>query len=674
MYSITNNSRTVAVVVGVGLMLAVAFGGFAAPAHAQLNSAQVQAIISLLQSFGADAATIANVQAALTGGPVSGGAGVSCTFTRSLTIGATGADVTCLQRALIAGGFSIPAGATGYFGEQTRSAVAAWQASRGVSPAVGYFGPISQAAWNLNVPGPGPVTPPPSNNDDLEGGAGDINVTERSSGIEDEVLEGESDVEILGFEVEADGSDVRITSVRVELEHTGSGNDRLDRYVDEVCVFMGSQSVGCEDADEFSESSDVYSENLAVNAVVRDGDTERFYVAVSAVNNIDSDDIGEDWVVGVGTIRFEDATGAIITDATGDGVSGGDNGPLSETITFEDLSSAGDVELNVREDDEDVNDPRTVSVDDSSDTNDVEILSFTLEAEGSDMTVDNLSIEIDSSGAGVTEIANDFRLMMGSDEVGQAVIDRDCDGGDDGFSSNTDTAICVRITDLDDDDVMIDEGDEVAFTLVADINDLEGNFTGGDSFTSVSLSASDIEAEDQNGDEVTDLTGTATSEDISFFVEGLEIARGGSDSAGESDSNGDTAGGERGEYTIRFDVTAFGEDIYIPMGATLSTSSVDTNDGIAYAIENSDGEQLGSPTTNAAVSTTADTSGDFYVVREGQTESFTLTVSFTPGSDGFYRAQLHGVNFNAGSANDADTQQLATPQNDYQTDFVNLDA
>jgi hypothetical protein len=57
--------------------------------------------------------------------------------------------VTCLQQALIAGGYSIPAGATGYFGAQTRAAVSAWQKAVGVSPTAGYFGAISRAHWNL---------------------------------------------------------------------------------------------------------------------------------------------------------------------------------------------------------------------------------------------------------------------------------------------------------------------------------------------------------------------------------------------------------------------------------------------------------------------------------------------------------------------------------------------
>jgi len=47
-------------------------------------------------------------------------------FTRDLTLGSTGADVTELQTWLISKGQSIPAGATGYFGVQTRAALASW--------------------------------------------------------------------------------------------------------------------------------------------------------------------------------------------------------------------------------------------------------------------------------------------------------------------------------------------------------------------------------------------------------------------------------------------------------------------------------------------------------------------------------------------------------------------
>lgn len=70
----------------------------------------------------------------------------SSSYGRNLTLGATGNDVIALQNFLIIHGYTIPAGATGYFGSQTQSALVAYQRANGISPAVGYFGPLTRAA------------------------------------------------------------------------------------------------------------------------------------------------------------------------------------------------------------------------------------------------------------------------------------------------------------------------------------------------------------------------------------------------------------------------------------------------------------------------------------------------------------------------------------------------
>ncbi len=153
MQTVTTKAIAKVAAVATGLAMATSMLSLAPIAHAAaLTDSQVSAIVSLLQSFGADSATIANVQASLTGGtPVStvGSMASSCAFTKDLTVKSSGSEVTCLQNALIAAGYSIPAGATGYFGAQTQTAVMAWQKAAGVSPAAGYFGPKSRAAFNL---------------------------------------------------------------------------------------------------------------------------------------------------------------------------------------------------------------------------------------------------------------------------------------------------------------------------------------------------------------------------------------------------------------------------------------------------------------------------------------------------------------------------------------------
>jgi len=69
--------------------------------------------------------------------------GANFLYMRNLTLGARGNDVSALQQFLITKGFLKIATSTGYFGPITRTALGAWQASVGVYPAAGFFGPIT---------------------------------------------------------------------------------------------------------------------------------------------------------------------------------------------------------------------------------------------------------------------------------------------------------------------------------------------------------------------------------------------------------------------------------------------------------------------------------------------------------------------------------------------------
>jgi hypothetical protein len=90
---------------------------------------------------------------------------------KTLTPGTTSADVTALQQFLMNQGFQIPAGATGYYGDQTKNAVAQWQKAMGVDTQGndGYWGPRSIAVasqpagggsqMTASKPGAKPPTP-----------------------------------------------------------------------------------------------------------------------------------------------------------------------------------------------------------------------------------------------------------------------------------------------------------------------------------------------------------------------------------------------------------------------------------------------------------------------------------------------------------------------------------
>src|SRR3989344_1237706 len=142
--------KIAAAILAVAMIFGAVYALSTVKAYA-LTEAQIQSILSLLSSFGAAQGTIDNVNASLRGQATTGTGSTgttACTFTRSLTVGATGADVTCLQTYLEGTGHFTYTGAKGYFGSITKTAVAAWQAANGVSPAVGYFGSLSQAKYS----------------------------------------------------------------------------------------------------------------------------------------------------------------------------------------------------------------------------------------------------------------------------------------------------------------------------------------------------------------------------------------------------------------------------------------------------------------------------------------------------------------------------------------------
>jgi hypothetical protein len=79
----------------------------------------------------------------------------SYTFTRDLKLGMSGIDVKMLQVFLNKHGFHVaesgagsPGNETSYFGTLTKNALAKFQAAKGISPAVGYFGAITRGVIN----------------------------------------------------------------------------------------------------------------------------------------------------------------------------------------------------------------------------------------------------------------------------------------------------------------------------------------------------------------------------------------------------------------------------------------------------------------------------------------------------------------------------------------------
>jgi len=141
------------------MVLGVSFA-FANPVKADAISdlqAQVQALL----------AQIASLQGGSTTTTTTSGTGF--TFTRNHMLGQSGGEIMEIQKFLNSHGAVVastgagsPGNESSYFGAKTKAAVAAWQAANGISPAAGYWGPLTRAKANskANSMGGGTGTTP----------------------------------------------------------------------------------------------------------------------------------------------------------------------------------------------------------------------------------------------------------------------------------------------------------------------------------------------------------------------------------------------------------------------------------------------------------------------------------------------------------------------------------
>src|SRR3989344_834042 len=283
-----------------------ALGVMATPASAQ-TIAELQAQINALMAQ----------LAALQGSSVPS---TTTTFTMDLTVGSTGAEVTALQQVLVSGGYLVmPVGVPmGYFGSLTQAAVAKWQAANGVSPAAGYWGPISRAKYASMA---GTTVPPTGGTSTVPGcsvgamfssttGAPCTSGTITTPGVEGTITatlypspasgtkmyEGDTKRAVLGIELEAKTSDIRIERVKLDLDHvtgtTVADNNFYRKIAQKIYVMDGSTVLGSMDLNistVVEDGSDRFITIAGLNFVVPKGTKKVLTIALDAMGTWDSD-------------------------------------------------------------------------------------------------------------------------------------------------------------------------------------------------------------------------------------------------------------------------------------------------------------------------------------------------------------------------------------------------
>ncbi len=652
--------------------VAMAFTLVAPSAKAQdVSSMSLEQLVALVNSLQAQ---------------ISGSASVgSCsyTFTRSLSTGSTGADVMNLQKFLnmsadtqvaAAGSAGGPGSETSYYGPATAAAVSKFQTKysadilvpSGLTSPTGYFGPASMAKANALCAG---MTGGDDDDDtasgDLEGGAGDLAQAEFMSSLNnEEVGEDEEDVEVAGLEIEAEGSDIEITAVNLDFDYADSGqSDDFDDYASEVSIWVDGEEVARVDVSDMDD--DDWNENISLDegAIIREGDTGELVVAVSAASNIDDTDIGENWNVQFKSVRFRDAQGAVVTETSVDDIDNTSNddtstGSYERQFSFESFATSNDIEVKVSKGDDEINDARSIFIDDTNDTNGEDVMSFEVEVEGdSDIALDELVVEATTTGAAhLDEMINGIYLEMDGEEVGSENVPTD-----------------EETVTFDNLDLTLEAGETYTFTVVVDFLPTSGAIDVGDTIKfSVGTTERNLwDMEDDNGDDIAtgDRTGSASNDAHAVYEDGMMVDF---VSATETEVAGDSNDDDYVTLTIKFDVTAYGDTVYVDKTVDKTGS---TTAGTSYGVDLSDaqGTYIAAASSSAAFSSTGDAGTNGFEVSEGETESFTLTVTVqnaaTSTFDGDYvRAVLTSVGFNTDDSTTW-TNYTSRLADDFKTDF-----
>lgn len=544
-----------------------------------------------------------------------------------LTMGSTGANVTALQNRLIADGEAIAAGATGYFGAQTKAALASWQGKNSVSPAIGYYGPLTAAAMAADCTPADEDTDEDTSSDELQG-EGTLDVFEIDDASDTDVQEGAEDAEIAELTLEATDGDVELSRMDIALTTLGT-EDPWDVF-ETITLWVDGDMIAEVTADDEDEYLDDVAGTLRFSDIglVLMEDEEVDVVVAATVQGAVDGTLPAAWSLGVEEVRYFDADGVADDDST--------TGDIGSTVS-------ADFNVVVEGDGEELkfsigdNSPEAtdIIVDDTSKTNGVTILEYTIEAQEGDIDLNNLVVRVDTS-ASTTAVVDDIMVVIdGAEFDAEALVATNkgvISATESRYVDNDVTNDSVWYAFDIDGDVTIDMDEEVTVEVVADLKSQSGNYSNGATIlaevTSVERGATDAEG----ADNVTTFSGTAVGETHTMVAEGIVVPVDGFTATVNTLGQNDTIG----EYTLEFEVTAIEGDFYITDNAATSTGVVD---GVRYTI---DPAASGSATAVLESTGDEDTSGVF-TVQEGATETFTLTVTYDPAAAGSFRVQLEEV-------------------------------
>jgi peptidoglycan hydrolase-like protein with peptidoglycan-binding domain len=577
--------------------------------------------------------------------------------TVTLKQGMSGTAVTCLQTKLAVTPM------TGYFGSITKAKVIAFQSANQLV-ADGVVGNLTKAALGMVTT---TTTTTTVGSTTLSGGAGSIDLTSTTSNVESKVKEGGDNTKVMAFKLEAVDSDIAVTNLKLVFAQTGDADssEKLSNYVDSVDVYMGSTKVGSADASDFSRESsdtpDTYSKSIALsNAIVDENAKATFYVEVTAVSSIDSDALSNgtdpaEWTVGATDIRYQDATGVIMSGndslpTKADVISGG-SATAMKTFQLEDITT--DDSLDVKSSSTNPDDA-TITVKTSSSTEDVSALAFKLDAgdDSADVTVTDMKITVgvtnfDATGNGTVDASDDIDVSAAGQWADRIISELnvkvdgktytgDLDANVTTAQDVTDGAGTVTYTVEFDNDVVISAGETPTVEVLLTFNEQsDSDYNEGVVVTTTLANATDVSAETDE-DSLTVGGSGKTGADLTLSLAEATI----SNYSWSINSTGSIV-------DFFFTVAAEGDDFDVVAANILDSvaGTATVTNGAGTDFETSDYGIL-SKYSGDSVSAIAGNTG--YTVAEGDTTTFRVRYSLTGASNGMWKeitiTSIGGIN------------------------------
>lgn len=623
-------------------------GTFAAFAFAVTASAQsVSDLEAQIQSLMAQIA-------ALTGGSTTTvAAPSSCNFTQTLTLGSTGAEVVELQSFLEAQGkLTIPAGVNkGYFGGLTQSALAAYQAKEGISPAVGYFGPVTRAHVNAKCAPVVVVTP---DMDDKDSSAPDASGFDANDGEEadfsdfdvedaddDTIQEGEEEVMLAEVEFELEeGGAALLERFDIILDYTGgeaADEDDAWEVFDVLYLLVDGDVIAEVDGDDEGDWEDRTTgtatgddNRLRISGINHVFEAEADHTIEVAADIAGSVDLGADnqaaWTLTVDerALRFVDEAGITVYLSEEDT-------NTEETATFTIENEGQEDELTVRESNDDP-ESTALEVEDDQKSDWFNIFTFEVDVDedSQDLTFNNILLTVATATANVDSVVDDFELRVDGKTF-------------DDWSVNSGAASTTLVIDFDveDEDFEIKSDEEVDVELWAEFKSANGtNYTQGETVMA-SLTSANVDAWDVDGGDTltaTQLQGAANGETHTLLVDGAVVTFESADE--DALDTSDTAVNDLISVTFEIDVEAFDETIYIPVVAANALLG-----DIVNASTNASAANQAAIDTLTLVSSADEVVGTDQTYYEvSSSESFTVKMTEDQGAGDYY-GELSGLLF-----------------------------